>query len=59
MRWVTYDAGDGERAGLVDGDTVRGLAAGTTLLGLLGDDGERLAEAGATAQSDPAAMSLM
>jgi 2-keto-4-pentenoate hydratase/2-oxohepta-3-ene-1,7-dioic acid hydratase in catechol pathway len=54
VRWVTYDAGDGERAGLLDGDTVRGLAAGTTLLGLLGDDGERLAEAGATARSDPA-----
>jgi 2-keto-4-pentenoate hydratase/2-oxohepta-3-ene-1,7-dioic acid hydratase in catechol pathway len=54
VRWVTYDAGDGERAGLRDGDSVRGLAAGTTLLGLLGDDGERLAEAGATARSDPA-----
>ncbi|WP_274186707.1 fumarylacetoacetate hydrolase family protein [Actinomycetospora chibensis] len=55
---MTYDAGDGERVGLLDGDgngdTVRGLPAGTTLLGFLGDDGERLAEAGARARSDPA-----
>ena len=54
MRWVTYDAGSGPRAGLLDGETVRGLPAGVTLLGLLGDDGERLADAGATARSAPA-----
>ncbi|TKG65781.1 fumarylacetoacetate hydrolase family protein [Prauserella endophytica] len=54
MRWVTYEAGDGPRTGLVDGDTVRGLAAGVTLLSLLGDGGERLAEAGAAVRRDPA-----
>lgn len=54
MKWVTYDAGDGQRAGLLDGDKVHGLAAGTTLISLLGDSGERLAAAGETARTDPA-----
>ncbi|GAA4859412.1 fumarylacetoacetate hydrolase family protein [Actinomycetospora straminea] len=54
MRWVTYDAGDGARTGLLDGDSVRGLAAGVSLVALLGDDGEALAEAGGTARRDPA-----
>lgn len=54
MRWVTYDASEGPRAGLLDGDEVRGLPAAVTLLSLLGDDGERLADAAATARSGPA-----
>ena len=53
MRWVTYDAGAGPRTGLLDGSTVRGLPDGITLLSLLGDDGERLAEAGSSARSAP------
>jgi 2-keto-4-pentenoate hydratase/2-oxohepta-3-ene-1,7-dioic acid hydratase in catechol pathway len=52
MRWVTYDAGAGGRAGILDGETVRGLAAGTTLLDLLERD--QLAEAGEGARRDPA-----
>ena len=55
MRWVTF-AGerDDERVGLVvDGD-VRALPPGATLLGLLGDDGEKLADAGERARRDPA-----
>jgi len=52
MRWVTYDAGAGERVGIVDGDRVRGLAAGTTLLDLLARD--QLVEAGDGARRDPA-----
>ena len=52
MRWVTYDAGAGQRAGILDGETVRGLAAGTTLLDLL-TRGE-LAEAGDGARRAPA-----
>jgi 2-keto-4-pentenoate hydratase/2-oxohepta-3-ene-1,7-dioic acid hydratase in catechol pathway len=50
---VTYDGGAGPRTGLVDGETVRGLPAAVTLLSLLGDDGETLAEAGAAARSEP------
>ncbi len=55
MRWVTYRMENGaERAGLVVGADVHGLAAGETLLSLLGDDGERLAQAADRAQRDPA-----
>jgi 2-keto-4-pentenoate hydratase/2-oxohepta-3-ene-1,7-dioic acid hydratase in catechol pathway len=54
MRWVTYSrAGDAtHRAGLVIGDAVHGLAAGETLIGLLGD-GDRLPVAAGHAKSDP------
>ena len=52
MRWVTYDAGAGQRTGILDGETVRGLAAGTTLLDLL--DRDELDEAGEGARRDPA-----
>jgi 2-keto-4-pentenoate hydratase/2-oxohepta-3-ene-1,7-dioic acid hydratase in catechol pathway len=54
MRWVTYShAGDAtHRAGLVIGDAVHGLAAGETLIGLLGD-GDRLPVAAERAKSDP------
>jgi 2-keto-4-pentenoate hydratase/2-oxohepta-3-ene-1,7-dioic acid hydratase in catechol pathway len=52
MRWVTYDAGAGQRTGILDGETVRGLAAGTTLLDLLTRD--ELAEAGEGARRNPA-----
>ncbi|MBN9738186.1 MULTISPECIES: fumarylacetoacetate hydrolase family protein [unclassified Pseudonocardia] len=49
MKWVTYEARAGERTGILDGETVRGLAPGTTLAGLLaagalveaGDDARR------------------
>lgn len=52
MKWVTYRAGDDVRTGIVDGDSVRGLAAGTTLEGLLASSG--LAEAGEDARRAPA-----
>ncbi|MEQ3551207.1 fumarylacetoacetate hydrolase family protein [Pseudonocardia nematodicida] len=52
MKWVTYDGGDDIRTGVIDGDVVRGLAAGTTLLDLLSSG--HLAEAGADALRTPA-----
>jgi 2-keto-4-pentenoate hydratase/2-oxohepta-3-ene-1,7-dioic acid hydratase in catechol pathway len=52
MKWVTYDAGSGPRAGILDGDAVRGLPADVTLLSLL--EGDRLAEAGESARRAPA-----
>lgn len=52
MRWVTYDAGAGPRTGILDSGTVRGLAAGTTLLDLLNRD--ELADAGDGARRNPA-----
>jgi 2-keto-4-pentenoate hydratase/2-oxohepta-3-ene-1,7-dioic acid hydratase in catechol pathway len=56
MRWVTFRRGaDGiDRVGLVVDSQVHALPAGETLLGLLGDDGERLATAAAVARRDPA-----
>lgn len=52
MKWVTYEAGDGVRTGVLDGESVRGLAAGTTLEGLLASGS--LAEAGEDARRAPA-----
>ncbi|OLS99488.1 2-hydroxyhepta-2,4-diene-1,7-dioate isomerase [Pseudonocardia sp. CNS-004] len=52
MKWVTYEAGEGVRTGVVDGESVRGLAAGTTVEGLLAAGS--LAEAGADARRSPA-----
>jgi len=46
MRWVTVDAGDGERTGIAVGDEVYLTPAGTTLLGLLQDPAASLEEAG-------------
>jgi len=54
MRWVRYvSEGRGPRLGVLEGGVVNGLAAGTDLVGLLGDDGERLREAGQRALRDP------
>jgi 2-keto-4-pentenoate hydratase/2-oxohepta-3-ene-1,7-dioic acid hydratase in catechol pathway len=56
MRWVTFRRGaDGvDRTGLVVDSDVHALPAGETLLGLFGDDGERLGAAGDRARRDPA-----
>ncbi|MTD59121.1 fumarylacetoacetate hydrolase family protein [Amycolatopsis pithecellobii] len=53
MQWVTYDAGEGIRTGIIDGESVRGLAPGTTLEGLLSRGVETLHEAGADARRSP------
>lgn len=53
MKWVTYDAGDGPRAGIVEGETVHGLRAGVSLLGLLELGPDRFAEAGDDARRRP------
>ena len=55
MRWVTFTSPEdpAERTGLVVDDSIHACPPGTTLLGLLGDDGERLAAAGDTARRDP------
>jgi 2-keto-4-pentenoate hydratase/2-oxohepta-3-ene-1,7-dioic acid hydratase in catechol pathway len=54
MRWVTFNDQNGaERTGRVVDDRVHVLAPGTTLTGLLGDDGELLRTAGEQAERDP------
>lgn len=56
MRWMTFvtEQDQTERVGVVDADHVLALPAGVTLLGLLGDDGTRLRQAGEQAMSAPA-----
>lgn len=53
MRWATITLGGRERIGLVQGDEVRLLPPGETLVGLLGDTGVGLAAAGERARRDP------
>jgi 2-keto-4-pentenoate hydratase/2-oxohepta-3-ene-1,7-dioic acid hydratase in catechol pathway len=54
MRLVTYIEDDGPRVGVLDGANVCAMPAGVSLVDLLGDEGERLADAGARALTDPA-----
>ncbi|MBP2371069.1 fumarylacetoacetate hydrolase family protein [Pseudonocardia parietis] len=51
MRWVTYDGGAGPRAGVLDGENVRGLPPVVTVLSLL--EGGDLEEAGESARREP------
>src|ERR1700674_986096 len=55
MRWVTFtETGNPvERTGVVVDGRIHACPPGTTLLSLLGDDGERLAAAADVARSDP------
>ena len=56
MRWCTYlsPADSAERVGLLHDGAIRGLSGGGRLIDLLGDDGQRLAEAAEQARNDPA-----
>jgi 2-keto-4-pentenoate hydratase/2-oxohepta-3-ene-1,7-dioic acid hydratase in catechol pathway/glyoxylase-like metal-dependent hydrolase (beta-lactamase superfamily II) len=59
MRWVTYrgsDLGDGERAGLLDGDTIYAVPRGVTLLDLVGRGADGLRQAGEEARRSPSAV---
>jgi 2-keto-4-pentenoate hydratase/2-oxohepta-3-ene-1,7-dioic acid hydratase in catechol pathway len=55
MRWVTFtETGTSdERTGIVLDGRIHACASGTTLLGMLGDDGERLSAAAEIARNDP------
>jgi 2-keto-4-pentenoate hydratase/2-oxohepta-3-ene-1,7-dioic acid hydratase in catechol pathway len=55
MRWVTFTQTDtsDERTGIVIDGRVHACAPETTLISLLGDDGERLSNAGEIARKDP------
>src|SRR2546422_4985304 len=56
MRWATFQVPSAptERIGVVRGDEIYAMAAGPRLIDLLGDDGERLAAAGAKTLASPA-----
>ncbi|WP_236795192.1 fumarylacetoacetate hydrolase family protein [Amycolatopsis sp. GM8] len=53
MKWVTYESGAGRRTGILDGETVRGLRAGVSLLSLVEAGDDTLAEAGDSARLAP------
>src|SRR6266704_2139982 len=53
MRFVTVARPHGDQVGVLARDTVHLLPPGRSLLDLLGDDGERLHEAGERALRDP------
>jgi 2-keto-4-pentenoate hydratase/2-oxohepta-3-ene-1,7-dioic acid hydratase in catechol pathway len=55
MRWVTFQQAENpdERVGLLVDGRIHVSPPETTLVSLLGDDGERLVAAGETAQRDP------
>lgn len=54
MRWVTYAGDAGDRVGLLVGEDVHALEPGIALVDLLGDDGQRLVDAGERARANPA-----
>lgn len=59
MKWITYDAGNGARTGVLDGESVRGLRAGTSLLDLIAAGPDAVAEAGADAARSPDHVALL
>ena len=59
MKWVTYrgsDLGDGERAGVLAGDTIYAAPRGVTLLDLIGRGADGLRQAGEEALASPSAI---
>ncbi|OMC50306.1 fumarylacetoacetate hydrolase family protein [Mycobacterium sp. IS-1264] len=56
MKWVTYRGADGERAGVLSGDTIHAMPPGVTLLELIGRGADGLRQAGEDVQRSPAAV---
>jgi len=46
MKWVTYRSADGERTGVLSGDTIHAVPPGVTLLDLIGGGADALRQAG-------------
>jgi 2-keto-4-pentenoate hydratase/2-oxohepta-3-ene-1,7-dioic acid hydratase in catechol pathway/glyoxylase-like metal-dependent hydrolase (beta-lactamase superfamily II) len=55
MKWVTYQGDDGERVGVLSGDTIHAMPAGATLLDLIARGADGLRQAGEEVQRSPAA----
>jgi 2-keto-4-pentenoate hydratase/2-oxohepta-3-ene-1,7-dioic acid hydratase in catechol pathway len=53
VKWVTYRGPDGERTGVVSGDTIHAMPPGVTLLDLIGRGPDGLREAGEEALRAP------
>src|SRR5437899_8579558 len=56
MKWVTYRGADGERTGVLSGDTIHTMPPGVALLELIGRGADGLAQAGEDMQRSPSAV---
>src|ERR1700739_665488 len=56
MKWVTYRGPDGERTGVLSGDTIYAMALGVALLDLIALGADGLRRAGEDAQRSPSAV---
>jgi 2-keto-4-pentenoate hydratase/2-oxohepta-3-ene-1,7-dioic acid hydratase in catechol pathway len=56
MKWVTYRSADGERTGVLSGDTIYAMPPGVALLDLIGSGADALRQAGEGVQRSPSAV---
>src|SRR5262249_53441494 len=56
MKWVTYRSAEGERSGVLSGDTIHAMPPGVTLLDLVGRGADGLRQAGEDALRSPSAV---
>ncbi|OBI80353.1 fumarylacetoacetate hydrolase family protein [Mycobacterium sp. 1245805.9] len=59
MKWLTFRGNDGERAGVLSGDTIHAMPAGVTLLDLIGRGADGLRRAGEDALRSPSAVAQL
>jgi 2-keto-4-pentenoate hydratase/2-oxohepta-3-ene-1,7-dioic acid hydratase in catechol pathway/glyoxylase-like metal-dependent hydrolase (beta-lactamase superfamily II) len=59
MKWVTYRSADGERTGVLSGDTIYAMPPGVTLLDLIGRGADGLRQAGEDVQRSPSAVAQL
>jgi 2-keto-4-pentenoate hydratase/2-oxohepta-3-ene-1,7-dioic acid hydratase in catechol pathway/glyoxylase-like metal-dependent hydrolase (beta-lactamase superfamily II) len=59
MKWVTYRSADGERTGVLSGDTIYAMPPGVTLLDLIGRGADGLRQAGEELQRSPSAVAQL
>jgi 2-keto-4-pentenoate hydratase/2-oxohepta-3-ene-1,7-dioic acid hydratase in catechol pathway/glyoxylase-like metal-dependent hydrolase (beta-lactamase superfamily II) len=59
MKWVTYRGADGDRTGVLSGDTIYAMPPGVTLLDLIGRGADGLRQAGEDVQRSPSAVAQL
>jgi 2-keto-4-pentenoate hydratase/2-oxohepta-3-ene-1,7-dioic acid hydratase in catechol pathway/glyoxylase-like metal-dependent hydrolase (beta-lactamase superfamily II) len=59
MRWVTYQADDGARTGVLSDDVIHAMPAGVTLLELIGRGGDGLRHAGERVLRSPSSVARL
>jgi 2-keto-4-pentenoate hydratase/2-oxohepta-3-ene-1,7-dioic acid hydratase in catechol pathway/glyoxylase-like metal-dependent hydrolase (beta-lactamase superfamily II) len=59
VKWLTFRGSDGERTGVLSGDTIHAMPPGVTLLDLIGRGADGLRRAGEDALRSPAAVARL